>query len=58
MLSKLTASYLRRRTALVRISQELRGLPEVPEAERRAVLNAIAQAHTERVNDLGDRPVP
>jgi hypothetical protein len=46
---------LRRRAALATTAQRLRGRPEVPERERRAVLDAIADAHTERVDDLGDR---
>lgn len=49
------ASYLRRQEALSRAAERLRARPEVPEAERRAVLDAIEVAHAERAEDLADR---
>lgn len=52
------AVYLRRQEALAKTGERLRGLPDVPADERRAVLDAIAQAHTERADRLNDRPAP
>lgn len=52
------ASYLRRQDALGRTGARLRGREEVPEPERNAVLTAIATAHTERAEQLTDRPTP
>ena len=50
------ATHLRRRVALARTAERLRGQPGVPEGERRAVLDAIDDAHTERADELADRP--
>ena len=50
------ASYLRRQAAIGRISERLRSQPEVPPEEREAVLQAIAAAHGERAEQLGDGP--
>jgi len=50
------ATYLRRQHALSRIAVRVQGTPEVPPAERRAVLEAIARAETERAGYLSDRP--
>jgi hypothetical protein len=50
------ATHLRRRAALARTAERLRGQPGVPEAERRAVLDAIDDAHTERADELAHRP--
>lgn len=50
------ATYLRRQDALARAAARLRGTAEVPTAERRAVLDSIAEAETERASHLGDRP--
>ncbi len=52
------ASYLRRQDALARIAEDLRDRPPVPEAERKAVLEAIEQAHQERAEQLGAGPTP
>jgi hypothetical protein len=49
------AAHLRRRAALVRTAERLRGQPAVPEDERRAVLDAIDDAHAERAGELADR---
>ncbi|MDA8392318.1 MAG: hypothetical protein M0Z87_05855 [Actinomycetota bacterium] len=49
------ASYLRRQEALARAAERLRARPEVPETERRAVLDAVDAAHAERAEDLADR---
>jgi hypothetical protein len=51
------ATHLRRRAALARTAERLRGQPSVPEDERRAVLDTIDDAHTERADELADRPV-
>jgi acyl-CoA reductase-like NAD-dependent aldehyde dehydrogenase len=48
------ASYLRRQAAIGRISERLRSQPEVPDEERDAVLQAIADAHRARAEQLGD----
>jgi hypothetical protein len=52
------ASYLRRRAALARTAERLAGQPAVPEAERRAVLDTIDDAHTERAGQLSEHPAP
>ncbi len=49
------ARYLRRQEALARAAGRLRARPDVPEAERRAVLDAIDAAHAQRAEDLADR---
>lgn len=46
------AAYLRRRAALARAADRLRGGTAVPDSEREAVLDAIDQAHDERASDL------
>jgi hypothetical protein len=50
------ATHLRRRAALARTTERLRGRPGVSEGERGAVLDAIDDAHTERADELADRP--
>jgi len=50
------ATHLRRKAALARTVERLRGRPEVPTEERDAVLAAIADAHAQRAKDLSDRP--
>lgn len=50
------AVYLRRQAAIVHISERLRGLPEVPDGERRAVLAAVDRVHDERAEQLSGRP--
>lgn len=50
------AAHLRRRAALARTAERLHGQPGVPEGERRAVLDAIDDAHIERADQLADRP--
>ncbi len=52
------AVHERRRSALARTAEHLRGLPQVPAAERRAVLDAIEAAHAQRGDELSDRPAP
>ncbi len=52
------ASYLRRQGALARTAERLRGRPDVPVGERLAVLDAIAQEHAERADQLSRRPTP
>ncbi len=52
------AAYLRRQAALARTAERLDGRPEVPADERRAVLDAIADGHSERADRLIDRPAP
>lgn len=49
------AVYLRRQAAVARTAERLRGRPDAPAEERRAVLDAIADAHTERADQLSDR---
>lgn len=49
------AVHLRRQAAIVRTSERLRGRPEVPPDESRAVVEAIAGAHDERADQLGGR---
>ncbi|MGH3928725.1 MAG: hypothetical protein ACRDTF_01960, partial [Pseudonocardiaceae bacterium] len=46
------AAYLRRQEALTRTAQRLGGRPEVPADERQAVLDAIADGHSERAGQL------
>ena len=50
------ATYLRRQDALAGVAARLGGTAEVPPAERRAVLDAIADAETERASHLSDTP--
>jgi hypothetical protein len=50
------ASYLRRRAALERTADRLRGTADVSADERAAVLEAIAQAHEQRADQLSGRP--
>ncbi len=52
------AIHLRRQTALARTAQRLAGEPGVRDDDRRAVLDAIDDAHTERGAQLSDRPIP
>ncbi len=52
------AAYLRRQETLTRAAERLRDRTEVPADERRAVLDAIADAHTERADHLSYRPAP
>ena len=52
------AVYLRRRAALTRAAERLRDRTEVPADERRAVLDAIADAHSERADQLSGQPAP
>jgi primosomal protein N'' len=52
------AAYLRRKAALTRVAERLRDQTGVPADERRAVLDAIADAHTERADQLNDRSTP
>lgn len=52
------AVYLRRKVALARTAERLAGRSEVSATERRAVLDAIADAHAERAEQLIDRPAP
>ena len=49
------ARFIRRREALNRVEQRLAGNPEVPEVERRAVLDAIDEEQDSRAAELGDR---
>lgn len=50
------AAYLRRQEALARTAERLGGQPEVSAGERQAVLDAIADVHSERASQLIDRP--
>lgn len=50
------AAYLRRQAALARVAERLRGRPDVPVDERRAVLDAVEDAHAERADRLSGRP--
>ena len=49
------AVYLRRQQALQRVEQRLTGQPPVPEAERAAVLDALAAEEAHRAEQLSDR---
>lgn len=49
------AAYLRRQKALARAAERLSGRPEVPAEERQAVLDGIADAHSERAERLINR---
>jgi hypothetical protein len=49
------AAYVRRQEALARLRQRLEGTPEVPERERAAVLQAIADTDERRTEQLGTR---
>lgn len=48
------AAYLRRQAALARTADRLRGHPAVPGRERRAVFDAIDDAHEDRADELAD----
>jgi hypothetical protein len=48
------AAHLRRRAAVGRVSERLRGRPPVAERERRAVADAIDAAHARRADELSD----
>ena len=50
------AAHLRRRAALARTAERLRGRPGVSESERSDVLEAIDEANAERAEQLSDRP--
>jgi hypothetical protein len=50
------AAHLRRRAAVHRVGERLRGQDAVPPEDRSAVLDAIDDAHDERAAHLGDRP--
>lgn len=50
------AAYVRRQAALARTADRLRGGQAVPADERDAVLTAIADALTERAEQLIERP--
>lgn len=50
------AAYLRRKAALAGAAERLEGQPGVPPEERQAVLDAIANEHTDRADQLIDRP--
>lgn len=50
------AAYLRRQDALIRTAKRLRGGDDVPDNEREAVLEAIAAAHTDRAEQVSNRP--
>ncbi len=52
------AAYLRRQATLARTAEQVRGQLDVPADERGAVLGAIADTHTERADQLSDRPAP
>lgn len=52
------AVYLRRQSALTRTAERLSGQVPVPAQERGAVLDAIEDAHTERADQLSERPAP
>lgn len=52
------ASYLRRQAALAGTAERLHGRAGVPADERRAVLDAVDDAHTERADQLSKRPAP
>jgi hypothetical protein len=49
------AAHLRRQDTLARARQRLEGSPEVPEGERAAVLQAIADENERRAEELGNR---
>ncbi|MGH9091231.1 MAG: hypothetical protein ACRDZR_07635 [Acidimicrobiales bacterium] len=49
------AAYLRRRAALRRTAERLAGQPAVPDKARRAVFDAVDDAHAERADRLADR---
>ena len=46
------AAYLRRQAALARVAERLSDQARVPDSERSAVLDAIAEAHGERSEQL------
>lgn len=50
------AAHVRRRTALARAAERLRGTPGVTEQERAAVRAAIDEGHAERAEQLGSAP--
>jgi hypothetical protein len=49
------AVHVRRQDALARAGKRLEGTPEVPESERAAVLQAIADENEQRAQQLGKR---
>jgi hypothetical protein len=49
---------VRRQKAITTVAERLRGRPDVPVDERRAVIDAITDAHTERADQLSDRLAP
>lgn len=49
------AVYLRRQTVLARTAERLRGQHEVAPEDRAAILQAIADAHDERSDQLSDQ---
>lgn len=53
---RMQAAYLRRRAALTRVAERLHGQAGVPEEDRRAVLDAVDEAHAERAEQLSDGP--
>ena len=54
----LQAVHIRRQEALTRIAERLTGEDAVPEEERQAVLDAIAEANDDRSDQLVERPAP
>ncbi len=50
------AAYLRRKDALARTAQRLRGRSAVPSSAREGVLDAIETAHEQRGDQLSERP--
>ncbi|MGH8962980.1 MAG: hypothetical protein ACRDWT_17635 [Jatrophihabitantaceae bacterium] len=48
------AAYLRRQQALTRTAERLHNKDQVPAEERNAILQAIADAHDERSDQLSD----
>jgi hypothetical protein len=52
------AAYLRRQAALQRTAERLAGQPAVSDKERRAVFDAVDDAHKERDDQLIDPSAP
>lgn len=50
------AVYLRRQAALVAVAARLAGGADMSDDDRRAVFDAIDDAHAERADQLADRP--
>jgi len=50
------AAYLRRQAALIRTADRLRGRSAVSFEDRKAVLDAVDDAHAQRADQLGDHP--